>query len=141
MHPLPLQLPFEVPLGPDRWTAAFWAAALEHRLVAAQCAKCTHFRSPPTPYCPRCRSQEVTWVELPGGAELYTFTIVRHPPAPSLAALVPYVIGMVRLDGAEGVKFMTNVVNCLPEEVHIGMRLHVVWDDVSNELTVPRFAP
>jgi uncharacterized OB-fold protein len=72
---------------------------------------------------------------------LYTYTVVRHPAAPSLAASVPYVIGIVLLDGADRTKFMTNIVNCVPDDVHIGMPLTVVWDDVSEHLTVPRFGP
>lgn len=125
----------------DRWTEPFWEAAREHRLIIAKCGSCGRFRSPPTPYCPQCLSQEVQWVELAGGATLYTFTVVRHPPAPALATKVPYVIGIVVLDETEGTKFMTNVVNCQPDDVHIGMRLHVVWDDDESGLSIPRFGP
>lgn len=132
---------FDVGIGPDRWTQAFWDAAREHRLVIARCGDCGRFRSPPTPYCPRCRSQNVAWTELPGTAEVYTFTVVRHPPSPAVAASVPYVIAIVRLDGADGTKLMTNIVNCSLDDLRVGMKVHVVWDDVSPELTVPRFEP
>jgi uncharacterized protein len=139
-EPLSAHPGIDVELVPDRWTQPFWAAAREHRLVAARCSSCGAFRSPPTPFCPKCRSQEITWVELSGAAELYSFTIVRHPPAPELKDSVPYVIGIVKLAGADDVKFMTNVVNCTVDDVHIGMTLHVVWDDCGDD-TFPRFGP
>jgi uncharacterized OB-fold protein len=127
-------------LNTDPWTEPFWQAAREHRLVVARCEKCGRFRSPPTPYCANCLSQEIEWVELSGEATLYTYTIVRHPTAPVLATQVPYVIGIVVLAGTDGTKFMTNVVNCTPDDVHIGMTLHVVWDD-QDDKSVPRFGP
>jgi uncharacterized OB-fold protein len=125
----------------DRWTEPFWNAAREHRLVVARCTSCGRFRSPPTPYCANCLSQEIDWIEVPGDATVYTFTVVRHPPAPSLAGKVPYVIAIVILGGTDGIKFMTNVVNCTPADVHIGMTLNVVWDDTEQGISVPRFGP
>ncbi len=72
---------------------------------------------------------------------MYTYTIVRHPAAPALALQVPYVVAIVVLDGTDGTKFMSNVVNCTPEDVHIGMGLHVVWHDTPQGFSVPRFGP
>lgn len=133
-------LGIDIDLVPDRWTQPFWDAAREKRLIAARCDDCGRFRSPPTPFCPSCRSQEIDWVELSGGAELYTYTVVRHAASLDLKDSVPYVIGIVKLDGADGTKFMTNIVNCEIDDVHIGMRLHVVWDE-QGEYTFPRFGP
>jgi uncharacterized OB-fold protein len=128
-------------IGPDRWTQPWWDAAAEHRLVACQCANCKTFRSPPSPYCPQCLSQEVNWVTLSGEAVLYTFTIIRHAPSPELAGSVPFVVGVVKLPDADDAKLVTNVVNCRPEDVRIGMELQVVWDDLDEGVTVPRFEP
>jgi uncharacterized OB-fold protein len=32
-------------------------------------------------------------------------------------------------------------VNITPEDVKIGMRVEVVWDDVTPEFTLPKFQP
>jgi len=78
---------------------------------------------------------------MSGRATLYTFTIIRRAPSPEVAASVPYVVGIVKLDDAPDIKMMTNVVNCSLDDVHIGMSLSVTWDDIEPGLTVPRFEP
>ncbi|HEX3842122.1 MAG TPA: Zn-ribbon domain-containing OB-fold protein [Acidimicrobiales bacterium] len=128
-------------LHPDPWTAPFWAAAAEHRLVCARCADCGTYRMPPTAFCHVCRSQELTWVELPGTGSVYTFTIVRHPVIPEVRASVPYVLAVIELDGAPGARLVANVLEVDPLAVHIGMPVTVAWDDVSDEVTVARFVP
>jgi uncharacterized protein len=128
-------------LTPDRWTQPWWDAAADHRLVAARCTNCGAFRSPPTPYCPHCLNQDIDWVELSGDAVLYTFTIIRHAPSPELSESVPFTVGVVKLPDADDIKLVTNVVNCRPEDVRIGMELRVVWDDVEPGKSVPRFEP
>jgi uncharacterized OB-fold protein len=45
----------------------------------------------------------------------------------------------VELD--EGVKMLTNVVDCRPEDVKIGMPVEVVYDDVTPEVTLAKFRP
>lgn len=138
---MPIEVGVPLRLTPDRWTLPFWEAAADHRLVVARCTQCSQFRSPPTPYCPSCLNQEIDWSQSSGDAELYTFTVIRRAPSPELADSVPFVVGVVKLLDADGVKFFTNVVNCRPEDVHIGMPLKVVWDDVEETQAVPRFEP
>jgi uncharacterized protein len=138
---MPVHVGVPLRLTPDRWTLPFWDAAADHRLVVARCTKCGEFRSPPTPYCPACLNQEIDWFESSGVAELYTFTVIRRAPSPELKDSVPFVVGVVKLTDADGTKLFTNVVNCQPEDVHIGMKLNVVWDDVEPGRAVPRFEP
>jgi len=51
----------------------------------------------------------------------------------------PYVVALVELQ--EGVKMMTNIVDCNPEDVKIGMDVEVVFDDVTDDVTLPKFKP
>ena len=41
----------------------------------------------------------------------------------------------------EGVKMMSNVVDVDPNEVFIGMDVQVVFNDVTDEVTLPKFKP
>jgi len=52
---------------------------------------------------------------------------------------VPYVLAIIELD--EGVRMHSNVVGIDPKEVEIGMRVEVVWDDVTPEFSLPKFRP
>jgi uncharacterized OB-fold protein len=94
---------------------------------------------PPTPFCPDCRSQDTEWVGLSGRGSIYTFTVARHAVVPALKDSVPYVIAVVSLEGAGDARLITNIVGCQPEEVEIEAAVQVVWDDLTEATTVPRF--
>ncbi len=129
--------------GADHTTQPFWDAAREERLVAPRCTECGRFRLPPSPFCSACRSRAIEWVELPGTATLFSFTVVRHPLHPDLADACPYVSGVVELDGTQGAgaRMLVNVVDCDPDTVRIGDRLEVAWVHVNDEMTLPKFRP
>jgi uncharacterized OB-fold protein len=80
-------------------------------------------------------------VELSGRGVVYSFTIVRRGLTASLEECVPYVIAVVELPDADGVRLLTNVVELNPDEVKIGLEVIVQWDDVDAKTTIPRFRP
>ena len=127
----------------DETTQPFWSAALEGRLVCSHCTNCGTFIMPPQPFCFHCQHSTFEWVELPGTGTIYTFTVVRHPLSPQLAEAVPYVSGVIELDGTQGAgaRMIANIVDCDPESVRIGDNVRVVFDQVSDTLAVPRFRP
>lgn len=128
-----------VHLHPDPHSEPFWLAAREHRLVAPRCQHCGRFRMPPTGFCPGCRQQGVDWVELSGRGTVYSFTIAHQPLIPQLRDYIPYVIALVEPDDAPGIRLATNLVDVDTEAVRVGMAVRVVWDDVHENATVPRF--
>jgi uncharacterized OB-fold protein len=126
-------------IKPDRWTAPFWKAAAEHRLVCARCRICGRFRMPPGPFCPRCRSQEVDWPELTGPGTVFTYTVVIHPVLPILRDHVPYAAAVVTLPDADGARLIGNLVGMDSDEVRVEMPVEVQWADVGPGISVPRF--
>jgi uncharacterized OB-fold protein len=128
-------------LAPDRWTEPFWRATAEHRLVCARCGDCGRHRMPPSPFCPRCRSQALEWDDLPGTGTVFTFTVVRHAVVPSVRDDVPYIVAVVDLDGAPGARLVANLLDVEPEAVAVGDRVEVVWDDCAPDTTIPRLRP
>ena len=136
VFPAPLQDPYA-----DDCTQPFWDAALEGRLVAPRCTRCGTFVLPPQPYCFGCQHDGFEWVELPGTGTIYTFTVVRHPLAPQLADVVPYVGAVIELDGTQGAgaRMTANVVDCDPETVQIGDKVEIAFDQVSDTYAIPRF--
>jgi hypothetical protein len=127
----------------DESTQPFWTAALEGRLLSSRCTTCGTFVMPPQPFCFNCQGSTFEWVELPGTGTIYTFTVVRHPLAPHLSEVVPYVSGVIELDGTQGAgaRMIANIVDCDPETVRIGDRVRVLFDKVSDTLALPRFTP
>jgi len=45
----------------------------------------------------------------------------------------------VELD--EGVRMLTNIVDCKPEDVKIGMPVEVTFEDATPEISIPLFKP
>ena len=79
------------------------------------------------------------WVAASGRGRLYSWIVVRHPiPREIYAGEVPYVVALVDLE--EGVRIATNMT-CAPEDLTGDMPVEVVFDDVTPELTLPRFRP
>jgi len=123
----------------DATTLPWWQAAAEHRLVVQRCTACGETRLPPAPVCAVCRSTESDWRELSGRGEVYTFTIVHRPIAADQA--LPFVIAVIALEDAGGVRMISNLVGVDPKEIEIGLPVEIVWEDMSAALAVPRFRP
>jgi uncharacterized OB-fold protein len=73
-----------------------------------------------------------------GKGSVVTFTLNHQPwvPAPDH----PYAIAIVSLDEDPGLRLMTNIVGCPAEEVAIGMRVQVVFEE-NEDVFVPLFEP
>ena len=127
-----------IPL-PDALTAPYWAAAREQRLAVPHCRDCGQHHFYPKTVCPQCGSANLEWKNCTGEATVYSFTIVHRAPSPAFAARVPYVVATVKL--AEGPHLMTNIVDCAPDAVKIGMRVRVAFEKLSDDITLPVFAP
>jgi uncharacterized OB-fold protein len=84
-------------------------------------------------------NSQVEWVESAGRGKVLTFTVCRLPVAKAYAADVPYVVALIRLD--EGPTMMSNIVECDPESVAIGMPVEVIFEKWSEDITVPQFRP
>ena len=123
----------------DATTLPFWEAAAEHRLVVQRCAACGHTRLPPAPVCPECGSDAAEWQEVPGAGEVYSYTIVHRPIAADQT--LPFVVAVVSLEGSGGLRMISNLVSVEPADVEIGMPVALVWEDMSEDLALPRFRP
>jgi uncharacterized protein len=125
----------------DESTQPFWDAALEDRLVVPKCTKCATFVLPPQPRCFACQNETFENVELPGTGTIYTFTVVRHPLSLELSEVVPYVSGVIDLDGTQGAgaRMIANIVDADPETVAIGDKVSIFFEKVSDTFAVPRF--
>jgi uncharacterized protein len=128
------------PAGDER-TQEFWDAAAEGRLLAPKCSDCGTFRMPPGRFCPNCLGMNLEYVTLPGTGTVYASIVVRESLVKGGEDNLPYVPALVEADGAPGIRFVSNVVDCEPDDVTIGMPVRVVFHQVSDTLTLPLWAP
>lgn len=128
------------PLPPiDPWTAPYWAAAREHRLLIQQCSVCGQHIFYPRRNCPFCFADEVAWVEASGRGKIVSFSIVQNNAPSAFVADMPFVISIVRLD--EGVQMMTNIVECDLDALHCEMPVTVTFEKLTETVTLPKFKP
>lgn len=125
---------------PTPETAPFWDGLKEHRLRIQRCTECGKAYFYPRPFCPHCFSSNVEWFTASGRASLHTYEIVHRAPA-AFAADAPYVLAVVQLE--EGPRMLSNVVGIEPDpaSLTLDLALEIVFDDVSEAITLPKFRP
>jgi hypothetical protein len=117
----------------------FFAAAREHRLVVQRCRACGGLRFPAREICSHCLGRAAEWIEVSGRGTVYSFGVVHQVSHPAFAKAVPYSVVIVEL--AEGVRMISNVVDCAPQAIRIGMPVEAVFETMTPEVTLPRFRP
>ena len=124
---------------PTPETEVYWQGCRKHELLLQCCTQCNEFQFYPRIICTKCTSENLEWVKATGRGRVLTFTIVRRAVSEAYAADVPYVVALIQLD--EGPKMMSNVVQCDPETLVVGSPVQVVFEDWSDEISVPQFRP
>jgi uncharacterized OB-fold protein len=71
-----------------------------------------------------------------GRGRVLTYTINHQVWTPDLAE--PYVVAIIELEEQEGLRFLSNVVNCPPEDVEFGMPVTVVFEQL-EDVWIPMF--
>jgi uncharacterized OB-fold protein len=117
----------------------FWEGCRRHELLIQHCRACGDLQYYPRGVCAACWSGDLDWRASSGRGAVYTFTVVRRSQAPGFKDALPYVLAYVEL--AEGVQMLTTLVDVDPARVAIGMPVAVVFDDVTPDVTLPRFRP
>ncbi len=114
----------------------FWTGGAEGELRLMKCQDCASFIHPPRLVCRHCLSENVAPEAVAGTAVIDTFTINHQKWYPGLDT--PYVIARVAIDGAPGVYLTTNIVGCPVDEVRIGDRVRVTFEQ-QGEIYLPLF--
>lgn len=125
--------------GVDEISRPYWEAAKRHELVMQKCRQCGHYRYPPGINCRGCLSDDLEWVTVSGRGTIYTWTVFHKVYHPAFAADAPYAVVAVELE--EGPRVTSNLVDCPLEGIRVGMPVEVVFDDVTEEVTLPKFRP
>ena len=132
VRPLPL---------PDSDSQAYWNGTHEHELRAQRCATCNRLRWPPQGFCPHCCSWEFTWDTLRQTGSVQSYVVV-HQAHPAFANDAPYAVARVVIDETNAAVVLTSSLVDRPwEEVKVGMPVEAVFDDVTPDVTLPRFRP
>jgi uncharacterized protein len=127
----------EPPVGEA--SVPFWDATRERRLVLPWSTATGGAMWFPRGVDPAAPGQPIEWREASGDAVVYAAS-VHHKPGPGRDPEDgPYVVALVDLP--EGVRMMTNIVDCPPGDVVVGMPVRLVWQPLSDGRHLPQFTP
>ena len=102
----------------------------EGTLVGFRCNECSTIVFGPTVFCQSCTSTDLEAVDLGAKGTLFSYTIVRIPPAGGPGE-VPYVLGQVELP--QGPQVLAEVVDCEHDDLKIGMAVELTLQAVPAE--------
>ena len=125
--------------GIDWETRAYWEGCGRHELILQRCRSCGTLQHRPRALCVSCLSDEIEHFPASGRATVYSFTVTHQNQAPGFREALPYVLAYVELE--EGVRLLTNIVGCSPENVRIGLPVEVEYAQLEGDIAVPRFHP
>ncbi len=123
---------------PTLASQGFWTSGADGRLRITTCMACRARVHPPQPICPECRGRDLELAEVSGRATVAGFTVNEQEWSPTFPP--PYVVAVVELADAPGVRLTTNIVGCEPSDVHIGMPVSVLFEQV-EDVWLPLFEP
>lgn len=112
----------------------FWDATREQRLVLQWCTSCEAPIFYPREACPRCLGFDLEWRPASGRGSVYAVSV-----QPGRGDAESYAVALVELE--EGVRLMTNIVGCPPDEVAVGTAVQVTWEALSDGRNLPLFEP
>ena len=113
------------------WTR-FFEGLKEEKILATKCKRCGRVLVPARPFCPRCFEDMEEWVEVGPEGILGPWCYVNYTYF-GLGKELPYVIGEVKLDGADrGLRhfiggFDPSDIDKVTELLKHGIRVKAVW--------------
>ena len=137
--PPPFLLDF-YPLEDERSTrlAAFFDRLRAGRLSTTRCAK-DGLLWPPRVVCPRWHTEVLDWVVLPEVGHVYAFSAVLAGAPLGMESDLPFVVGLVVMDGAP-LRLFGRITGRAWNEVHIGQRVRVESYTIPDGRVFYRFA-
>ena len=126
---------------PDPQTQPFWDSLKARAMQLQRSTSTGRWVYYPRLVAPGDPEDELEWAPVTGRGTVYAFAIPHVHPNPGFRALAPYVVALIELE--EGVRILSNLIDVAPtpEAVKIGMPVELIYDDVTEEITLPRFRP
>ena len=128
MTVLPPGLPAPAP-APDGLDARYWDGTRAHELRVQRCAGCRTWQWGPEWVCHACLGEDLEWPAVAPEGRVYSWERVWHPVHPALAEAVPYVVVLVELPHAGGVRMVGNLAGDAHAPVRLGAAVEAVFED------------
>ncbi len=121
----------------DGLAKGFYDWCKQGELRFQRCTDCGSWRHVPREMCAACGSWQWTWEQSSGRGTVFTWTVIARALHPAFQSDTPYAPVVVEME--EGVRVLSQVVDCAPDQLQIGMPVEVVFEEVTPEVTLPKF--
>jgi uncharacterized OB-fold protein len=118
-------------------TKEFYDFCRQGALHFQRCSDCNAWRHVPREMCAECGSWEWTWEASSGRGKIFSWTVVARALHPAFREDTPYAPVIVEMD--EGVRLLSQVVDCSSGELAIDMPVEVCFEEVTPDVTLPKF--
>ncbi len=140
--PVDQRLPFLLdfyPLQDAKQTrlSPFFDALKKGRLTTTRCPS-GHVTWPPRVVCPQCHSEALLWVDLPGRGRIYAFSAVLAGAPLGFESELPFVVGLVDLEGT-GIRLFGRIVGTPWTECRVGQSVEVETYELEDGRAFYRF--
>lgn len=125
-------VPVPVPL-PDGLDLPYHEGLRAHRLMVPRCKACGTWQWPPEVLCWKCRSFGLDWEEVEPHGVVYSWTRIWHPVRPELVEAVPYLVGLIALPHAGGVRLTGNILGDARQAVRKDDTVTAEYEDHDGE--------
>jgi len=125
-RPIPRAEPFAAP---------YWEALRRHEFLLPRRTDTGEFFLPIQAIAPG----PFEWAPARREATIISFSWVHLQPSEGYAPDLPYVLAVVALD--DGPQLMTNIIDATEDDVRIGARVRLVFEDRTDGWVVPQFKP
>src|SRR5215207_11445307 len=121
----------------DPMAAEFYGHCKKHELRFQRCKDCHAWRHVPRDLCAKCGSFNWEWAKSAGKGKVFSWTTAMQPMLPPFADAVPYSPVVIEMD--EGVRLVSWLTDVTNEELRLDLPVEVVFEDVTPEVTLPKF--
>lgn len=112
----------------DGLDAPYWDGVRADELRVQRCRDCSGYQWLAEWICHRCHSFDLGFEAVAPRGRIYSWERVWHPTHPALVAACPYVIVLVELPHADGVRMIGNLVGDPRADVPIGAEVEAVFE-------------
>ena len=120
------------------WNRDYWTSGADGCLRFQRCTVCGRIQHPTTPVCRACGVGELELRPVSGQGVVQSCTTTQQRWFPDDEH--PFVVAVVAIDEDPAVRLTTNIVGCAPDEVHVGMPVRVIFEQI-EDVWLPLFEP
>ncbi|MBI3827694.1 MAG: OB-fold domain-containing protein [Candidatus Rokubacteria bacterium] len=124
---LPAGLPRPVP-EPDGLDTPYWEGTRAGELRVQRCRDCGAWQWGPEWICHRCLGFDLAWAAVEPRGRIYSWERAWHPVHPALKDHGPYIVVLVELPHAGGVRVVGNLLGDPLQPVEIGAAVAAVFE-------------